>query len=141
MPELEARILKRAAMGLGVAVLVMGAIALIAYASRSQPMVSSFSDRVCNNLTICPKCRRERPRKICRACGSCDQCRAENKCGVCQRFSRQISLAERSLICGSCRNKPCRCPGVGGNPVLHEPGVARNGVFADTVVLTHNGDK
>ena len=84
----------------------------------------------------CVKCNIKMPTKICPKCASCDQCRAEDKCGVCQRFQRQISLDERSAPCSACGMKPCQCPTATGAPVLTEPGVARNGVFSDPMVST-----
>jgi hypothetical protein len=84
-------------------------------------------------VPACVNCGTKMP-KICPHCGSCDQCRAEDKCGVCQQFQRQISLDERRPACSICHKKPCVCPTASGSPILREPGVSRSGVFSDPVV-------
>jgi hypothetical protein len=98
---------------------------------------SGFSRGQLHWLTVCPKCGCDGPRNICPVCLSCAQCRAEDKCGQCQRFGRQVDLLSRSCSCSLCGKKPCVCPGAGGQMIVREPGVARNGIYSDPVVLVH----
>ncbi len=88
-------------------------------------------------LPRCRKCGYKMSGNPCDNCGACPQCRAEDKCGVCQKFERQISLSERSRPCAACGKKPCQCPTATGKKVEKEPGVARNGVFAEHVVFDY----
>lgn len=81
----------------------------------------------------CTKCKYTLVGKTCPRCGACPNCRAEDKCGECQMFPRQVSLEEKKLPCSVCGRKNCVCVSSTGRIVEKEPGVARNGVFSDIV--------
>lgn len=81
--------------------------------------------------TQCPKCNTPDPKNVCNKCGACSACKVDDKCGVCQRFERQVCLHEQTRPCTLCGQKPCKCPNASGTPVIKEPCVARNGVFSD----------
>lgn len=85
--------------------------------------------------SICQKCRSPNVR-LCIRCGGCPNCRAEDKCGDCQGFQRQVSLDERSRPCAACGYKQCRCPSATGRPVAKEPGLVR-GVFSEPTTITY----
>jgi hypothetical protein len=100
---------------------------------------SGFSTRHVELLSICPRCGCGNPQGICKGCLSCSQCRRQNRCNACQMFGRQIGLIERTEPCCLCGRRPCVCAGPKGNPVLREPGVARNGIFNDPAARTFDG--
>jgi len=54
-----------------------------------------------------------------------------DKYGPYQMLSKQISPIENSMPCIICIQRPCKCPNSNGQPVIKEPGAARDQVFSD----------